>query len=164
MRLFGRKKKEEKVFEEGCVYAPVNGTTASLESLEDGMFSEKMMGDGIVVAPSDGNFRSPVKGTVKAAFPTGHAYGILTDDEKEVLVHIGIDTVELNGKGFKAHVKQGQKVSVGDKLATVDLDVIREGGYPTDTIIIVTSGNLIKDRIAQNTEVQAGEHKLMELE
>ena len=163
MRLFGRKKKEEKVFEEGCVYAPVNGTTASLESLEDGMFSEKMVGDGIVVAPSDGNFRAPVKGTVKAAFPTGHAYGFLTEDGKEVLLHIGIDTVELNGKGFRPHVKQGQKVSVGDKLVTVDLNVIKEGGYPAEAILIVTSGNTIKNRIPENTEVQA-EDQLMELE
>ena len=155
MRLFGRKKKEKKVFNENCVYAPVNGKTASLESLEDGMFSEKIMGDG--------NFKSPVAGTVKAAFPTGHAYGFLTDDGKEVLLHIGIDTVELNGKGFRPHVKQGQKVSVGDKLVTVDLDVIKEGGYPSEAILIVTSGNSIKNRIPENTEVQA-EDSLMELE
>ncbi|WP_346683741.1 PTS sugar transporter subunit IIA [Anaerostipes butyraticus] len=163
MRLFGRKKKEKKVFNENCVYAPVNGKTASLESLEDGMFSEKIMGDGIVVVPSDGNFKSPVAGTVKAAFPTGHAYGFLTDDGKEVLLHIGIDTVELNGKGFRPHVKQGQKVSVGDKLVTVDLDVIKEGGYPSEAILIVTSGNSIKNRIPENTEIQA-EDSLMELE
>ena len=153
MRLFGRKKKEKKVFNENCVYAPVNGKTASLESLED----------GIVVVPSDGNFKSPVAGTVKAAFPTGHAYGFLTDDGKEVLLHIGIDTVELNGKGFRPHVKQGQKVSVGDKLVTVDLDVIKEGGYPSEAILIVTSGNSIKNRIPENTEIQA-EDSLMELE
>ncbi len=163
MRLFGRKKKEEKIFNEGCVYAPVNGKTETLESLDDGMFSEKIMGDGIVVVPSDGNFKAPVKGTVKAAFPTGHAYGFLTDDGKEVLLHIGIDTVELNGKGFRPHVKQGQKVSVGDKLVTVDLDVIKEAGYPSQAILIVTSGNSIKNRTPENTQVQA-EDKLMKLE
>lgn len=163
MRLFGRKKKEETKFEKNCVYVPVNGKTATLESLEDGMFSEKMMGDGIAVIPSDGKFTVPIGGTVKAAFPTGHAYGILTDDGAEVLIHIGIDTVELEGKGFRPHVKQGQRVSVGDKLVTVDLDVVKDGGYQTAAIVIVTSGNQIKDRAAKDIDVQRND-KLMELE
>lgn len=87
--------------EQGIVYSPVNGKVITLESVDDGMFSEKILGDGMAVVPSDGNFIAPVSGTVESAFPTGHAYGIKTDSGLEVLIHIGLDTVNLNGKGFR---------------------------------------------------------------
>lgn len=147
--------------EQGIVYSPVNGKVIALESLDDGMFSEKILGDGIAIVPSDGNFIAPVSGTLESAFPTGHAYGIKTDSGLEVLIHIGLDTVSLNGKGFRPQVQQGEKVKAGDKLAEVDLDVIKEAGYPTETMIIVTSGNKVTGMAAAGTEVKAGE-KLFE--
>lgn len=171
MGLFGNfLKKEDKKGtkvsineKEGVIYAPVNGKAATLEALDDGMFSEKIMGDGIVIAPSDGEFISPVSGTVESVFPTGHAYGIRTVSGIEVLIHIGLDTVSLNGKGFKAHVTQGQKVSAGDRLATVDLNAVKNAGYRVETIVIVTSENEIIDRISADTVVKVGE-KLLDLE
>ena len=139
--------------EQGIVYSPVNGKVITLESVDDGMFSEKILGDGMAVVPSDGNFIAPVSGTVESAFPTGHAYGIKT--------HIGLDTVNLNGKGFRPQVRQGEKVKAGDKLAEVDLEVIRKAGYPTETMIIVTSGNQVTGIAAPSAEIKAGE-KLFE--
>lgn len=139
--------------EQGIVYSPVNGKVITLESVDDGMFSEKILGDGMAVVPSDGNFIAPVSGTVESAFPTGHAYGIKTDS--------GLDTVNLNGKGFRPQVRQGEKVKAGDKLAEVDLEVIRKAGYPTETMIIVTSGNQVTGIAAPSAEIKAGE-KLFE--
>ena len=154
-------KKEERTIsireEAGCVYSPVNGRAAALESLDDGMFSEKILGDGVAVTPSDGEFVSPVTGTVETAFPTGHAYGIRTDSGLEILIHIGIDTVALNGKGFQARVQQGQKVKAGDPIASVDLDTVRNAGYPVETMVIVTSGNGILERISPAAQVSAGD-------
>lgn len=147
--------------EQGIVYSPVNGKVITLESVDDGMFSEKILGDGMAVVPSDGNFIAPVSGTVESAFPTGHAYGIKTDSGLEVLIHIGLDTVNLNGKGFRPQVRQGEKVKAGDKLAEVDLEVIRKAGYPTETMIIVTSGNQVTGIAAPSAEIKAGE-KLFE--
>lgn len=147
--------------EQGIVYSPVNGKVITLESVDDGMFSEKILGDGMAVVPSDGNFIAPVRGTVESAFPTGHAYGIKTDSGLEVLIHIGLDTVNLNGKGFRPQVRQGEKVKAGDKLAEVDLEVIRKAGYPTETMIIVTSGNQVTGIAAPSAEIKAGE-KLFE--
>lgn len=160
-------KKEERTIsireEAGCVYSPVNGRAAALESLDDGMFSEKILGDGAAVTPSDGEFVSPVTGTVETAFPTGHAYGIRTDSGLEILIHIGIDTVALNGKGFQARVQQGQKVKAGDPIASVDLDTVRNAGYPVETMVIVTSGNGILERISAAAQVSAGD-KLFKVE
>ena len=84
--------------DKGCIYSPVNGKVISLEKFDDGMFSEKILGDGIAVIPSDGSFIAPISGSVETAFPTGHAYGIKTDDGTEILIHIGIDTVQMNGR------------------------------------------------------------------
>lgn len=169
MGLFSKLRKKEESKEErrisiheeaGCIYSPVNGKTAALESLQDGMFSEKILGDGIAVTPSDGEFTAPVTGTVESAFPTGHAYGIRTESGVEILIHIGLDTVELNGKGFQSHVQQGQKVKAGDPIATVDLDAVKNGGYPTETMVIVTSGNKIVERVSSDMPVNSGDQLL----
>lgn len=157
MGLFDRLKKNTVTEEKGCVYSPVSGTAQTLESLNDGMFSEKIMGDGIVVVPSDGEFKAPVSGVVETAFPTGHAYGIVTDDGLEVMVHIGIDTVDMNGRGFSPHVKQGQRVRVGDRLVTVDLDAVKAAGHPTSTVVILTGGDRIAERADVETSLRSGD-------
>ncbi|MBN4083495.1 PTS transporter subunit EIIC [Mycoplasma sp. CSL10137] len=116
------------------------GELLPLESLNDGVFSEKLMGDGFVVrfdANKVGNVYSPVKGRIVSLFDSKHAYGIETKEGVKVLVHIGIDTVKLNGEGFKSHVKLGKKVNAGDKLATVDLSLVKENGYLSDVVVIV---------------------------
>lgn len=160
--FFSKLKKCEPVTKAGRICAPVNGTVKCLESVNDGMFSEKIMGDGIVVIPSDGNFYSPVTGILESVFPTGHAYGIRTEAGEEILIHIGLDTVELKGNGFQAHVKQGQKIHMGDPLATVDLEKVKASGYSTATMVIVTSGQAILSRARENMDIHARE-PLMEL-
>jgi len=129
------------------VKAVASGTVATLASLKDGVFSEKMMGDGVVVkfpaGTKTGSVFAPVGGELVTVFPTGHAYGIRTAEGVEILVHIGVDTVNLNGKGFKAAVKQGAKVKAGDKLADVDVAAVRKAAPSADPIVLVTSGQKV---------------------
>lgn len=148
MALFKRKGLANE--EPNKVYAVSNGTVKALASLKDGVFSEKMMGDGIVVsAPKDAttlDFFAPISGELVTVFPTGHAFGIKSANGLEVLLHIGIDTVNLNGQGFTVAVSQGKKVKAGDKLVTVDVEYVRKNAPNADAIVIVTSGQAITSR------------------
>ena len=126
------------------IYSPVKGKLKTLASLKDGVFSAGMMGEGFVVAPKENTVYAPISGKVVAAFPTGHAYGIQAKDGTSVLVHIGVDTVALNGKGFKALVKQGKKVKAGKPLAEVDFDGIKSEVPSIDVITLVTPDSTTK--------------------
>ena len=136
------------------VYSVADGEVIALEQVKDPVFSQKMMGDGFAVEPANGNIVSPVSGTVSSIFPTKHALGLVTEAGLEVLVHIGLDTVSLEGKPFTVHVAEGQKVTAGDLLVTADLDAIREAGRETSTIVVFTNGDVIK---SVNLE-QTGSH------
>ena len=120
------------------IYSPCLGVVKHLENVNDVAFAQKLIGDGIAVVPKEGNIVSPIDGEVAMVFPTGHAIGLKTDEGVEILIHVGIDTVELDGKGFKAFVKQGDKVKVGDKLLKVNLEEVINEGYELDTMILVT--------------------------
>ena len=126
------------------VYSVADGQVFALEQVKDPVFAQKMMGDGFAVEPANGNIVSPVTGTVSSIFPTKHALGLVTDSGLEVLVHIGLDTVSLEGKPFTVHVAEGQKVAAGDLLVTADLDAIREAGRKTSTVVVFTNGDAIK--------------------
>ncbi|ANR76242.1 PTS glucose/maltose transporter subunit IIBCA [Streptococcus sp. oral taxon 064] len=126
------------------VYSVADGQVVALEQVEDPVFAQKMMGDGFAVEPANGNIVSPVTGTVSSIFPTKHALGLVTDSGLEVLVHIGLDTVSLEGKPFTVHVSEGQKVVAGDLLVTADLDAIREAGRKTSTVVVFTNGDVLK--------------------
>ena len=126
------------------VYSVADGQVVALEQVEDPVFAQKMMGDGFAVEPANGNIVSPVTGTVSSIFPTKHALGLVTDSGLEVLVHIGLDTVSLEGKPFTVHVSEGQKVAAGDLLVTADLDAIREAGRKTSTVVVFTNGDVLK--------------------
>ena len=126
------------------VYSVADGQVVALEQVEDAVFAQKMMGDGFAVEPANGNIVSPVTGTVSSIFPTKHALGLVTDSGLEVLVHIGLDTVSLEGKPFTVHVSEGQKVAAGDLLVTADLDAIREAGRKTSTVVVFTNGDVLK--------------------
>ncbi|MGJ3508406.1 beta-glucoside-specific PTS transporter subunit IIABC [Enemella sp. A6] len=126
------------------VRAPVPGKAVALTEVNDKVFASGAMGAGMGIVPTSGDLVAPISGEVRAAMP--HAYGIKSDNGVEVLVHIGIDTVQLDGQGFTSHVTQGQRVEAGDKLATVDLTTITEAGYDPTTVVIVTNS-------AQLTEV-----------
>ena len=126
------------------VYSVADGQVVALEQVKDPVFAQKMMGDGFAVEPANGNIVSPVSGTVSSIFPTKHALGLVTEAGLEVLVHIGLDTVSLEGKPFTVRVTEGQQVAAGDLLVTADLGAIREAGRETTTVVVFTNGDAIK--------------------
>ena len=126
------------------VYSVADGQVIELEQVKDPVFAQKMMGDGFAVEPANGNIVSPVSGTVSSVFPTKHALGLVTEAGLEVLVHIGLDTVSLEGKPFTVHVAEGQKVAAGDLLVTADLDAIRAADRETSTVVVFTNAEAIK--------------------
>ncbi|PLT34963.1 PTS glucose transporter subunit IIA [Bacillus sp. V5-8f] len=133
-KLFGKKAEEE------VITAPITGKLVQLEDVPDPVFSEKMMGDGLAIEPAEGVVVAPVNARVLQVFPTKHAVGLETNNGIEILIHIGLETVTLNGEGFESFVKEGDKVKQGDKLISFDLDIIREKAKSTVTPIILTNG------------------------
>lgn len=137
--------KEEKVENVCVIVAPIEGNAISLEEVGDGVFSEGMLGKGVAIEPTIGRAVSPVDGTVSTVFETKHAVGLTSDNGVEVLIHIGLDTVKLNGKHFSTHVKAGDKVKAGDLLVEFDIEKIKEAGYPIVTPIIITNTDSYED-------------------
>ena len=121
------------------VVSPLAGQVKPLSQATDPVFSSGVMGQGVVIEPSQGELVSPVNGTVTVLFPTKHAVGIVSEEGVEMLMHIGMDTVSLDGKGFESHIKQGDKVVVGQQLISFDMDVIKEAGLVTETPVIITN-------------------------
>lgn len=121
------------------VAAPVSGEVVALGQIKDKVFAAGALGNGLGIVPTSGEVFAPLAGTVVSAFPTSHAYGIKSADGVEALVHIGIDTVQLNGKGFTGAVTQGQQVAAGDLLATVDFDAVKAAGYDPTTVVVITN-------------------------
>lgn len=119
--------------------SPLDGQVKPLSQATDPVFSSGVMGQGVVIEPSQGELVSPVNGTVTVLFPTKHAVGIVSEEGVELLMHIGMDTVSLDGKGFEAHVTQGDKVVVGQQLISFDMEVIKEAGLVTETPVIITN-------------------------
>jgi len=126
------------------VVSPLTGEIVSLDEVNDNVFSQKMMGDGIAIQPKFGEIRAPFDGEVAAIFDTKHAIGLNSYDGCELLIHIGLDTVELNGQGYTVHVNQGDSISKGDLLLEFDIDEIKEAGYDPVTPIIVTNSHMYK--------------------
>jgi len=159
-KLFKSKKKEEST----VLYAPVDGELIALEEVPDPVFSEKMMGDGIAIKPANGSVVSPVQGEVVQVFPTKHAVGIKTDNGVEVLIHIGLETVSLDGQGFTAYIQEGDKVKPGDKLITFDKAVIDEKAKSSITPMIITNADDVGDiQVNDQTQVSAGKSEVLTL-
>lgn len=129
----------EKVEEEITVYSPLKGTVIPLDQVEDEAFSSGVLGKGAAVIPEEGVLWAPADGTISAMFPTGHAIGMVTESGAEVLMHVGMDTVKLNGEGFKPLIKAGDQVRKGQPLLEFDMKLIQETGYSLVTPVLVTN-------------------------
>lgn len=121
------------------ISSPLSGQVKELSQATDPVFAQGVMGQGVLIEPSQGDLLAPVDGVVSVLFPTKHAVGIVSDQGVEMLMHIGMDTVNLEGKGFTAHVSQGDRVKAGDKLISFDIDLIKDAGYVTETPVIITN-------------------------
>lgn len=134
------------------IYAPISGSVLQLEKVPDPTFSQKMMGDGIAIEPTIGKVVAPFSGKVIQLFPTKHAIGLRSDTGIELLIHIGLETVSLNGEGFDTFVKQGDQINTGDTLITFDINVLREKGFNLITPIIITNRDVwtIEEKTTNN--------------
>lgn len=141
------------------ISAPVTGEVVPISEVNDPVFSQKTMGDGVGIIPNDGIVKAPADGVIETVFPTGHAIGMKTDGGFECLIHIGIDTVSLNGEGFDTKVKQGDKVTKGQVLVQFDLELLKEKGFDPTVIVCITNMdqveelNVIAPMTATNQEV-----------
>ncbi len=152
--IFGGGKKEE-VIE---IFASAAGKLVPLSEVSDPTFSEGILGQGAAVIPTGNQFFSPVDGTVNTVFPTGHAAALTSSDGVEVLLHIGLDTVKLNGKHFTIHVEEGQQIKKGDLLLEADLEQIKAAGYDTITpVIVCNTEEFAEIAMAEVQAVEAGD-------
>jgi PTS system glucose-specific IIA component len=144
------------------IYSPINGILLKIEDVPDPVFSRKMVGDGVALEPTEGIVYSPVNGTLIQLFPTKHALGIKTEEGLEVLIHIGMDTVEMKGNGFESFVSEGEKVKIGNKLLKFDMELVKKE-HPLTSPIIITNMDIV-DKIVKESygeEVKAGKTKIM---
>ena len=148
----------------GRLMAPVSGTVMPIDQSADPVFASKALGEGVAIDPTDGVVISPCNGSVTALFPTLHAIGITSDNGAEVMVHIGINTVELKGKYFSASVKVGDKVRIGQKLVTFDKDKVAEAGYNPQTMVVVTNSPSFKSVTSVATGAMTSGDALLDLE
>lgn len=145
------------------IYAPMNGSIFSLDDVPDPVFNKKMMGEGIAIQPTDGKVLAPVNGKIVQIAPTKHAIGITTTNGFEILIHVGLETVSLQGKGFIAEVDIGDTVTVGQPLMDVDLDYIQQYAKSTITPVVITNGMHRHDQYEYTTEKEgvAGKTKII---
>lgn len=145
------------------IISPLNGSTVPLESVPDEVFSQKILGDGIAVIPTDGKIYSPVDGIISSIAETFHAYGFRSDDGPEILVHFGLETVSLKGEGFTSHVKVGDRVKKGDLVAEVDLQLLRQHNINTLTPVLVCDGADDLEMNVHHGQVKKGQSVLISL-
>lgn len=148
----GRKMSEKNI----TIVSPANGTAVTLEQVPDAVFADKILGDGMAVIPSDGKFVSPIDGEVASVADSLHAIGFQTEDGLDVLIHIGLDTVKLNGEGFQVFVNVGDKVKKGDLVAEVDMEVLANNGLNPITPVIVCDGLDDRELLYTEGKTEAG--------
>ena len=136
--MFFRKKREEKESKE--IVSPLNGKLFPIETVQDDVFAQQMMGQTIALEPLKGKdtLLSPADGVLEVMYPTGHAYAVKMKNGMGLLIHIGIDTVELNGEGFTVLAKQGEKIKMGQPIVDVDFDTLKAKGFDVSVMLIVT--------------------------
>jgi len=148
-KLFSKKSKRT----EETIITPMSGKILPLEQVPDPVFSQKLMGDGVAIEPIEGAVVSPINGEVIQIFHTKHAIGIRSETGLELLIHIGLETVALNGKGFESHVKEGAKVKPGDLLITFDLEWIKENAASIITPIVITNSDIVESIHKEDSEL-----------
>lgn len=131
--------------EKEIVASPIKGEVLNLSDIEDAAFASGVLGQGVAIIPSDGKVVAPIDGVVTTLFPSLHAIGILSDDGVEVLIHIGLNTVQLEGRGFEAYIKNGDRITKGQTILNFDIDVIKEAGYSVVTPIVITNSSQFLD-------------------
>ena len=144
------------------IYAPADGQVVELESVNDEVFSKKLAGDGVALIPMSDIFSAPIEGTVSKIFATNHAYSIKSPKDLEVMVHIGLDTVALEGKGFERLVNEGDEVKAGDPIIRVDLSYIREHAKDIVTPIIISDESDVKS-IEKRLNIVKSQDMIMEV-
>lgn len=145
------------------ISSPATGVMIALEDVNDPIFSSKAMGEGVAFKLTDGHIYSPVDGEVIMAAKTGHAVGLKSNNGAEVLIHIGMDTVNMNGEGFNVLVKEGQKVSVGDLLVEADLEAIEKAGYDNVTPVIITNTTEYKEIVPASYGAKTAKEEIIEV-
>jgi PTS system, glucose subfamily, IIA component len=170
--IFNTEDKKEMVKEEvsinnkqesETVYSPLSGEVKKLSEVNDITFAQELMGKGIAIEPSQGKVFSPVKGEIAALFETKHAIGLKSDSGAEILIHIGIDTVNLGGKYFVSHVNQGDRVNSGDLLVEFDIEAIKNEGYDVITSIIITNTDNYRDIVGTDKKEIEEKDSLIEV-
>lgn len=141
MGLFGNIFKKAGI----VIGSPATGKCIPIQEVNDPTFAEEMLGKGVAIIPESNIFVAPANGIIATAFSTGHAVGLTTDDGVELLIHVGLDTVNLNGKHFQLKVTEGQKVCKGDVLIEVDLQAVKDAGYDVTTPVIVCNSGDFKE-------------------
>ncbi|MCR2042924.1 PTS sugar transporter subunit IIA [Anaerosalibacter massiliensis] len=146
------------------IKSPITGEIVEITKVPDEVFAQKMVGDGVAINPTDGVIVSPCNGKVVQLFPTRHALGIESDDGVEILIHIGLDTVELKGEGFESFVEVGDRVKTGDKLLEVDFDLVEKKGKPIVSPVIITNPDFVEGISKNSGKVIAGEDEILKVE
>lgn len=146
--------KKQKKTDDIIIQSPLNGEVIELATVPDPVFSQKMMGEGIGFIPTNGEIYSPINGAVTQVFPTKHAIGLITDNGIEMLLHLGLETVELNGEGFDIKVESGDKVKAHDRIGSFDLNFIEEKGKEIITVLVFPN---LQDKNKQFNLIKTGE-------
>ncbi|MCM3569808.1 PTS glucose transporter subunit IIA [Neobacillus mesonae] len=158
-KLFGSQSKKQET-----IIAPVTGRVVPLEQVPDPTFAEKMLGEGIAIEPAEGVVAAPVDGEIISVFPSKHAIGIRSKQGLEILIHIGLETVNMKGEGFETYVQEGDKVSAGTKLTSFSLELIKQKAVSTIIPVVITNYDIVKqmDAVSEG-EVKRAESELLNL-
>ncbi|MCR1898255.1 PTS glucose transporter subunit IIA [Irregularibacter muris] len=156
--MFGILKKSNKKLE---IKAPIKGKLIKIEDVDDPVFAQKMVGDGVAIDPKENKVLSPIDGEVIEVFPTKHALGLKTENNVEILIHIGLDTVDLKGEGFEVHVKAQDKVKIGDPLVTFDREILKEKAKSLIIPVLITNYQEMKAIEIKEGEINPIEDTIM---
>lgn len=141
--------------------APVKGKIVPIAEVKDPIFAQEMIGRGVAIIPEEGKYYAPCDGHLSVLFPSGHAYALKNRDGVDIIIHIGIDTVKLNGKNFTIHAKQGQEVKKGDLIIEVDIEAVKAAGFDMITPMVISNPGIFSDLEKKDGPVAAGDTAIL---